>query len=175
MGTRGPWGPPHGTLTMRKGTQLPPAIIAPQSLIHWASMKTGLLLLLLSAFALAADPGEKAVRDSVTKFVDAAHSGDEATLKSLLGDGLIYTHSSAKRENKAECIAALVKGKPHFELKPGYIVQMYGNSAVVSGFMDAHNMADGKTTTTKLDYVMVWVKVGSGWQMVARHTAKLPA
>ncbi len=137
-------------------------------------MKTGFLLLTLSAFAFAADPGEMAVRDSITKFVDAAHKGDGAALKSLLGDGLVYTHSNAKLENKAECIAALVKSKPHFELKPGYTVQMYGNSAVVHGHMDAHNMADGKATTTKLDYVMVWVKVASGWQMVARHTAKLP-
>lgn len=151
------------------------SIIAPQSLIHWTSMKTGFLLLLLSAFALAADPGEMAVRDSVNKFVDAAHNGDEATLKTLLGDGLIYVHSSATIENKAQCIAALVKGKPHFELKPGWTIQMYGNSAVVHGHMDAHNMAAGKATTTKLDYVMVWVKMGSGWQMVARHTAKLPA
>ena len=138
-------------------------------------MKSAFLLTTLAAFAFAADaPGEKAVRDSVNKFVEAAHMGDEATLKSLLGDGLVYTHSSAKLENKAECIAALVKGKPHFELKPGWTVQMYGNSAVVHGHMMAHNMTDGKMTTTALDYVMFWVKQGPGWQMVARHTAKLP-
>ena len=137
-------------------------------------MKTGFLLLTLSAFALAADPGDKVVRDSLNKFVEAAHMGDEAALKSLLGDGLVYVHSAGKVENKAECIAALVKSKPHFELKPGWTVQMYGNSAVVHGNMDAHGMADGKATTTKMDFVMFWTKVGSGWQMVARHTAKLP-
>ena len=138
-------------------------------------MKTGFLLLTISALALAADmPGEKAVRDSVNKFVEAAHMGDEATLKSLLGDGLVYVHSNgATVENKTQCIASLVKSKTHFELKPGWTVQMYGNTAVVHGQLISHNPSSA-TPVTPLDYIMTWVKTGGNWQMVARHTAKLP-
>ena len=139
------------------------------------SMKTALFLIMMSVAALAADSAEeKAVRDAVAKFNAAAMKGDEATLKAIIGDGLVYTHSNAKLENKAECIAALVKGKPNFEMMPHSTVQVYGNSAVVHGHMTAHNMADGKPTETKLDLLMVWVKTAKGWSLVARHTAKLP-
>ena len=153
----------------------PPKDILRPYLIHLEAMKTAFLLLMISAFAFAAEgTDEKAVRAAVTKFVDAAHAGDEATLNGLLGDGLIYAHSNAKIETKAQCVAALVKSKPHFEMKPHSTVQMYGNSAVVHGELVAHGMTDGKATTTALDYVMVWVKMGNSWKMVARHTAKLP-
>ena len=131
---------------------------------------------MISALALAADsPAEKAVRDSVNKFVDAAHKGDEATLKTLLGDGLVYVHSNGTTvENKTQCIAALVKSKTHFELRPGWTVQVYGNAAVVHGQLVSHNPTSA-TPVMPLDYIMTWVKEGSGWQMVARHTAKLAA
>jgi hypothetical protein len=133
-------------------------------------MKKVLLFLAISAFTFAGDAaGEKAVRESLGKFLEAAQKGDEATLKSVLGDGLVYAHSSAKVENKAECIASLSKGK-RYELKPGWTVQMYGTAAVVHGQMLAHNA----TGNTPLDFTMTWVKVGNGWQMVSRHTAKLP-
>ena len=138
-------------------------------------MKTALFLIMMSVAALAADSAdEKAVRESVAKFNAAAMKGDEAALKALVGDGLVYTHSNGKLENKAECIAALVKTKPNFEMKPHSTVQVYGNSAVVHGHMTAHGMTDGKPTETKLDLLMVWVKAGTGWSLVARHTAKLP-
>ena len=133
-------------------------------------MKRVLLFLAISSLIFAGDAvGEKAVRESLNKFLEAAQKGDEAALKSVLGDGLIYAHSSAKVQNKAECIASLLKGK-HYELKPGWTVQMYGPAAVVHGQMLAHN----ETGNTPLDFVMTWVKVGNGWQMVARHTTKLP-
>ena len=138
-------------------------------------MKTALFLIMMSVAALAADSAdEKAVRDSVAKFNAAAKKGDEAALKSMIGDGLVYTHSNAKLENKAECIAALVKSKPNFVMQPNWTVQVYGNSAIVHGHMTAHGMAEGKATETKLDLLMVWVKAGNGWSLVARHTAKLP-
>ena len=108
------------------------------------------------------------------KFNAAALKGDEATLKAIVGDGLIYTHSSGKLENKAECIAALVKSKSNFVMQPHWTVQVYGDSAIVHGHMTAHGMADGKPTETKLDLLMVWVKTPNGWSLVARHTAKLP-
>ncbi len=140
------------------------------------TMKTGFLLLMISAFALAAEgPDEMAVRSALSKFSDAAHNGDAAAMKTFLGDGLIYVHSNGTTvENKAQCVAALTKSKPHMELKPGSTVQVYGSSAVMHGQMVVHGMTNGAKTSTPLDFVMVWVKSGNGWQMVARHTAKLP-
>ena len=131
-------------------------------------------LMATGAMAFAADknPGDQAgVRAAVAQFNKAAQAGDEATLKKIISDDLMYSHSSAKVETKAECIAALVKSKPNFELVDGWTVQVYGKSAMVHGKMNAHN----GPTTTHLHFMMMWVKDGGVWKMVGRHTAKLPA
>ncbi|MBM3725931.1 MAG: nuclear transport factor 2 family protein [Acidobacteria bacterium] len=130
-------------------------------------MKTLLTLLVSACFVLADESGDqKAVRSAVDSFNAAAKAGDEAGLNKLLGDGLIYAHSNAKIENKAECVAALVKSKPNFALDSGATVQVYGKSAVFHSKMTAGQ--------NRLDMIQVWVKNGSAWQMVARHTARLP-
>ena len=117
---------------------------------------------------------EKAVRAALDRFNEAAKQGNEATLNKLLSNDLIYGHSNAKIENKSECVGALVKSKPNFVLEPGSTVQVYGKTAVVHGKMVAHNVANGQPTRTPLDFIMVWVKDGSDWQMVTRHTTRLP-
>ena len=122
------------------------------------------------AFAANNPSEEAAVRAAVAQFNTAAHAGDEATLKKIISDDLMYSHSTAKVETKAECIAALVKSKPNFVLMDGWSVQVYGNSAMVHGKMTAHN----GPTQTPLHFMMMWVKDGKTWKMVGRHTAKLP-
>lgn len=122
------------------------------------------------AFAANNPSEEAAVRAAVNQLNTAARAGDEATLKKIIGDDLMYSHSSAKVETKAECIAALVKSKPNFVLMDGWTVQVYGNSAMVHGKMIAHNGAN----QTPLHFMMMWVKDGKTWKLVGRHTAKLP-
>ena len=129
-------------------------------------MKRCLLPLIAAVLLSTAPAGETAVRAAVNQFNEAAHQGNQATLEKLLASGLVYGHSSAKIENKAECVAALVKSKPNFVLDPGWTVQVYGKSAVVHGKMTAGQ--------NRLDLLQVWVQEGGGWQMVARHTTKLP-
>jgi ketosteroid isomerase-like protein len=133
------------------------------------------LLLLFSATMLAASADEQAVRAALAQFNDAARKGDAATLEKLLGADLIYGHSSALIENKAECIAALVKGKPNFEMAPEVQVKLYGKTAIVHGKMTAHVVQNGTPNKIPLDLLQVWVKSGKTWQMVARHTTRLPA
>jgi ketosteroid isomerase-like protein len=140
------------------------------------AVKYTILFLALSTFVFAADKSaseEQAVRATVQQFNDAARSGDEATLNKLLSPDLIYVHSSAKMENKAECIAALVKGKPDFQLAPGAHVNLYGNTAVVHGRMVANVTQNGSPAKLELDHLQVWVKSGKNWQMVARHTSRV--
>lgn len=136
------------------------------------------LLFTLSAGAvlvLAADSdsaAEQAVRAAVAKFNAAAKAGDGATLEKLIAADLMYSHSNAKVENKAECIAALVKSRIDFQMEEGWTVKVYGNSAMVHGKMQAHN-AGG--VIVPLHFMMMWVKNGNSWVLVGRHTAKLPA
>ncbi len=134
-------------------------------------MRHTILLLALSGLVWAAD--EPDVRAALQQFNDAARKGDEATLNKLLSPDLIYVHSSAKIENKAECVAALVKGKPDFQVAPGFHVKVYGPTAVVHGKMFANVMQNGAPAKLELDLLQTWVKTGKSWQMVARHTTRV--
>lgn len=111
------------------------------------------------------------VREHVEKFNAAAKAGDEAALKKLLGEGLVYVHSAGLTEDKAQCIAALVKSKPNFVFSPGWTVAVHGKTAIVHA--KAVNNP-GSANAISLDMMQTWVNDG-GWKMIGRHTARPPA
>jgi len=128
------------------------------------------LVLGLSTFGLAETADEAAVRAAHEAFVKAAKAGDGATLGKLLADGLQYSHSNTKLENKQEAIAALVKSKGNFEVH-SQTIHVYGNAATIRAKVTAH----GATGDTPLQMLQVWVKNGGNWQMIERHTTRIPA
>ena len=85
------------------------------------------------------DSAEQAVRAALARFNAAAKVGDAAALGALLTEDLMYSHSNAKVENKAECIAALVRSNIDFRERESWMVQVYngGTCALVHGKMDA--------------------------------------
>jgi len=125
------------------------------------------LLLLAAALALPAASIEQTIKANLEKFDVAAKAGDAATLNALLGEELTYGHSSAKFENKAECIAALVKSKPTYTHQNPK-VRVYGGTAVVN--MNMHVEPLG----FDIAILQVWAKKGKEWVMVARHATRLP-
>jgi ketosteroid isomerase-like protein len=116
---------------------------------------------------------EKAVREALRQFNEAAKAGDGAALDRLLDAELIYGHSNALVEDKAACIAALVASKPEFVVADGATVRIYGKTAVVHGRMVARVVEQGKANQIPLDFVQVWVKRGNNWRMVTRHTVRV--
>lgn len=125
----------------------------------------------LSSVALAETADEAAVRMAHATFLKAAKVGDEATLNKLLADGLQYSHSTAKLENKQEAIAALVKAKGDFEIH-SQTIHVYGNAATIRAKVTSHGGPNGDIPLTML---MVWVKNGGNWQLMERHTTRIPA
>ena len=135
-------------------------------------MKKTLLGTLVLAFAMlsfAESGDEKAVRAAHQAFLDAAKAGDRAALENIFADGLQYSHSNARLENKQEAIEALVKSKGNFEVH-SQTIRVYNNVATIRGNITAHP-ATGDIPLTMLQ---VWVKNGGKWQMVERHTTRLP-
>jgi len=124
----------------------------------------------ISAFAETAD--EAAVRAAHEAFVKAAKEGDRAGLTKTLADGLQYSHSNTKLETKQEAVDALVKSKGNFEVHSQTIHVYGGKVATIRAKMTAHNPSTGDTPLTMLQ---VWVKNGKDWQMVERHTTRIPA
>ena len=125
------------------------------------------LLLIAAAIAMPAATIEETIKGNLQKFDVAAKAGDAATLNSLLGEELKYGHSSAKFENKAECIAALVKTKPTYTHRDAK-VRVYGGTALVD--MNMHVEPLG----FDIAILQVWVKKGKDGVMVARHSTRLP-
>lgn len=112
------------------------------------------------------------VRGLVEKFNAAAHAGDEATLKNLLGEGLVYVHSLGAVENKSQCISAILKTKPNFVFSPGWTVSVHDRTAIVHA--KAVNNP-GTSSSVALDMMQTWSYDGKAWRMVGRHTARPPA
>ena len=128
------------------------------------------VMLALSIAASAETADEAAVRVAHQAFVKAAKAGDAAALDKVFAPGLQYSHSNAKLETKQEAIDALVKSKGNFEVH-SETIHVYGNAATIRAKMTAHS-ATGDVPLTMLQ---VWVKNGGKWQMVERHTTRIPA
>ena len=124
----------------------------------------------LSGLAFTQTGDEAAVRAAHDSFLKAAKAGDGATLDKIFAEGLQYSHSSAKLENKQEAIAALVKSKGNFEVH-SQTIHVYGNVATIRAKVTSH----GATGDTPLTMLMVWVKNSGNWQLVERHTTRIPA
>lgn len=134
-------------------------------------MKTLLLISLtlgLAVTAVAESAEEAQVRAAHAAFNAAAKAGDAAALGKIFADGLQYSHSNTKLENKAEAIAALVKSKGNFEVHE-QAIHVYGKAATIRAKVTAHN-AQGDIPLTMLQ---VWVKNGNQWQMMERHTTRI--
>lgn len=114
---------------------------------------------------------EDAVRAALARFNAAAQIGDAGALEALLAAELMYSHSNARVENKAECIAALVRSNIDFQLRDGVTVRVFEGCAMVHGQMDAHNPGG---VVVPLHFLMMWVKSGEAWLLAGRCTTKLP-
>ncbi|MGD1072160.1 MAG: nuclear transport factor 2 family protein [Bryobacteraceae bacterium] len=138
-------------------------------------MKTALTLLLLSVAAYAADTSqdEKDILATLAVWRQAALKGDAATLDKLFHPDLTYSHNNAKIENKQQAIAGAVspetksKGIEYHDL----VTHVYGSTAVMTGRCLMTTSAD---RVNNLHVLIVWLKGPQGWQIVARHSVKLP-
>src|SRR6266699_3141879 len=87
----------------------------------------------------------------------------------LSADDLTYVHSTARLETKAEHIANLRAGKPHYRgISPrDRKVRVTGGVGIVNGVSDMHVERDGKENRFTVRYLAVYAKAGSDWRMVA--------
>ena len=142
------------------------------------------LMLLCSMFLLADTPeakSEKEVLAAMNAWKQAMLMRDRAALEVLYAPGLLYVHSSGKRESKTEAIEAAVAGKDRYEAidLEDISVSVYGNTALVHATVILRITGDSgggngtATNTLSLDVLHVWIKTPAGWQMAARHAARL--
>ena len=105
----------------------------------------------------------------------AMKKGDWAALDAALADDLIYAHSTAREESKAEHIANLRRGEPHYRgIAPRERrARVHGNVGLVNGVSEMHVERDGKEQRFTVRYLAVYVKSGVQWRMIAWQSTKV--
>ena len=122
---------------------------------------------------MAGPKGDQAVRDAMASYAQAMLKSDTAALGKLFGDKIMYSHSNAKLENKAEAIAAVGKDKYAAFDFSDMNVESHGKMAVVRCNVLVKNSTN--PAGLKLSVLHVWEKSPAGWQMVARQSTRYPA
>jgi len=103
---------------------------------------------------------------------------DFETLEELLGDNLIYTHSTAQADTRAEYIALCKKGVfKYLKIeRPIENMQVYGDDTViVTGHTRMDAIIEGTPKLLNSRYTNVWRKGPKGWQMVVWQSTPIPA
>ena len=107
---------------------------------------------------------------------DAMRRGDWTALDAALADDLTYVHSTARLESKAEHIANLRAGKPHYRgIAPrDRSARVHGGIGVVNGVSEMHVENAGKEQRFTVRYLAVYAKVGERWRMIAWQSTRQP-
>ncbi|HEV8678347.1 MAG TPA: nuclear transport factor 2 family protein [Stellaceae bacterium] len=129
--------------------------------------------LIRSAQAQSAD--EAAVKTSVEELRNAWLKQDKAKLESLTAEGLSYSHSDARLEDRAKFLNGVATRKATVKSLewPEMTVQIAGPIGVVRHLWVSESELEGKVTNTKIGVMQIWQK-GDGWKLLARASWRLP-
>lgn len=135
-----------------------------------------LSILLLAPLAHASEPKpdvKTAVLAAEQKWVDAVIHGDSATLEKLMASDILYTHSSATTQTRAEFIKAATTGSTKYTAIDfsDVVVRQYGRTVIITHKAVFKSVQNGES---HLFIGEVWAEQNGGWQMVSRQATKLP-
>jgi ketosteroid isomerase-like protein len=125
---------------------------------------------------------DAAIKAEIKKLEDRRYQAmidsDFDTLDRLLGDQLVYTHSTSQSDTRAEYIALCKKGVFKYRKieRPVENIQVYGDdTVVVTGQIKIDAVIEGKPKQLNSRYTDLWRKGPKGWQMVAWQSTPIPA
>src|SRR5262249_14711734 len=107
---------------------------------------------------------------------EAMRNKDWTALDSALADDLMYVHSTARLESKAEHVQNLRAGKPHYRgIAPrDRRARVLGDVGIVNGVSEMHVERDGKEQRFTVRYLAVYAKAGGHWRMIAWQSTRVP-
>lgn len=110
------------------------------------------------------------------KRMDAMAAKDVALLSEVLGDDLVYTHSSARLDTKASLIGNMQSGSTVYQsvVASDVKAQDLGDTVVLTGFARIKVNSGGKAMDFGVRFSDVWAKRNGKWQMVVWHSTKTP-
>ena len=116
---------------------------------------------------------EKEVLDVMAAWAQATAKRDVAAIQKFLHDELVYSHSDARAQTKADLLKEAQEGKgPGGVALADTTVRIYGNTAVVRGRV----AGGGRGVQPNSPHsVIVFVKGAEGWQVISRTATRPPA
>ncbi len=135
-----------------------------------------LLWVFKSYVALSQTSKETLVADIEKKRFAALVSKDFAYLNQVMGEDIVYCHSSGLIDTKASFIQSMKDGKLVYnEMTPDELkVRIYDKTAVITGVCTAKVVSNGQQLNTRFRFTDVYVKRKEGWQMVTWQSLRLP-
>jgi hypothetical protein len=99
---------------------------------------------------------------------------DAAVLEKMLHEDLTYSHSNARLQTKADVVKATL-GQTTIEAMDfsEVTVRVYGTTALIRANVDMRNATGGKSTTSHINCLFVWIKGPGGWQLAARQATQV--
>jgi hypothetical protein len=118
---------------------------------------------------------EEALRAEQDRYA-AQMQGDVAAMRRLIGDDLVYIHSSTVQDTKASFIESIRSGNVKYRtMKRGDVkVRTYGCIAIVSGGASFGVTVKGEDRNLNLLFHAVYAKRAAGIQFVSWQATKLP-
>ena len=110
------------------------------------------------------------------KRMQAMAQKDIATLKALLADDLVYTHSSARIDTKQSLIGGMEAGSTVYSaVEPSDVkAQDLGDAVVLTGQARISVNSDGRPMSFTVRFTDVYANKGGQWQMVTWQSTRLP-
>ena len=110
------------------------------------------------------------------KRMQATVKQDFATLESIIGDDLIYTHSSARVDTKQSLIGNMKSGSTVYTgLEASDVVaQDLGDAVVLTGVARVNVNSNGRPNSFGIRFVNVYANRGGDWKMVCWQSTKTP-
>lgn len=130
---------------------------------------------LMMALILSAQSKEEtAVSAAVEKLSNAMIQADKTSLEALTAEALTYGHSSGLVEDKKTFIEKIVSGKSDFETitLSDQIIHVEGKTAIVRHILKAKINDGGKPADVQIKIILVWVKQGKNWKLLARQAVR---
>ena len=101
---------------------------------------------------------------------------DLATLRNVLADDLVYTHSTARLDTKQSLIGNMQSGATVYtSVEPSDVTaQDLGDAVVLTGIARIKVVSNGKPNAFGVRFTDVYAKRGAHWQMVTWQSTRLP-
>lgn len=132
-----------------------------------------------SSISIATGPQEdvvsrKEVLDHVRRLLSALLERDSVALLTLLADDVKYGHSNGLTQNKDEVIRSVMSGQHDYRsiTTREEELRVYGSSAVVNLSTAVSMVLEGNPIEMDLNILMVWIREGIGWKLVARQSVR---